>query len=143
MEYWIHFPPLSIPFKVFHNQISIVGILISGIIITTLIFAQKKILKLNPDSSILKLTMLGALICFISEFVFQIIRQATYHEDTIGERILDIAHGTFGVTLVATVFSFFIAFQLKTKKTIQLIILIVVVMSLLAISTFSQVFTSI
>jgi len=100
--------------------------------LTTMIIAHKQFLKINPDITILKLTIAGSLICLISETIFQILRQAIY-DNTLTDRIYYFALSTIGITIFGTVFSFFVAFQLKTNKTRHLVLFIVVFLVLINI----------
>jgi hypothetical protein len=126
VEWWLmHYSPLNLPENIPNTPIRISGLLLMGIILTVLIATQKKILKLNPSTSILKLTLISSLICFISEAIFQLLRQFIIYADNISDRIYYFALGTIGMTIFAAIFSFFVAFQIKTKKTGQLILMII------------------
>lgn len=126
IEWWtILYSPLNLPENIPHTPIRISGLLLMGTILTVLIISHKKILKLNSDTSILKLTLWGSLICSISEAIFQLLRQVTINADTLADRIYYFALGTIGITIFGASLSFFVAFQLKTKKTGQLVLYII------------------
>ncbi len=125
IEFLFHQSPINLPVDFFHSRIRITGILLCGIILTTLIFSHKNLLKRQPDITISKLTFIGFLICFTSESIFQIIRNSFFIDDTFHGKIIIFAHGVIGMSLFGAILSFFIAFQLKTKKTTRLILFIV------------------
>lgn len=126
IEWWTtHFSPLNLPEYIPHTSIQISGLLLIGLILTILILAHKRVLKLNSSTTIFQLTIAGSLICFISETIFQILRQPTLNADTLADRIYYFALGIIGITIFGTALSFLVAFQLKTKKTGQLVLFIV------------------
>lgn len=104
---------------------SIDGLLLIGLFLTVLIIALKKYLKEHLETSTLKLTLLGSAICFVAELVFQAVRQPFLNAVGFNEHLYYYLLGTFVVSIMGTAFSFFIAFQLKKKKTNQLILLII------------------
>jgi hypothetical protein len=125
-EWWlIWYSPLTIPELIPMTPIKIDGLLLGGLLLTVLIFAQKRFLQANPDTTILKLTIYGTSICFFAEFIFQGLRQFFISADTLNERIHYFFLGTIAVSIFGAVLSFLISFQLKTKKTGQLILLII------------------
>jgi len=63
--------------------------------------------------------------CFFAEITFQMIRIPTLEAEAISERICYFLYGTIGVSAFAAVFSFLVAYQLKTKKTTQLLLLVI------------------
>ncbi len=133
IEWWLtHFSFLNLPENIPHTPIRIGGLILIGLLLTTMIIAHKQFLKINPDITILKLTIAGSLICLISETIFQILRQAIY-DNTLTDRIYYFALSTIGITIFGTVFSFFVAFQLKTNKTRHLVLFIVVFLVLINI----------
>ncbi len=126
ISWWIiFFSPFDIPDKIPQTPIKIEGIILVGLLLTILIFAQKKFLKLQPETTITRLTLLGTIICFSSEVIFQTVRQPTLIADTLHDHIYYFLLGTIGVSFFGTALSFLIAFQLKTKKTGQLILMII------------------
>lgn len=122
----INFLMADLPKNIPHTPINIGGLLLIGLIITILIFAQKNILKSYPSSSITNLTFLGSLIVLLSETIFQMVRQTTMDTTLFSDRLYNFLLGVIGVTLFSTGLSFMVAFQLKTSKTRQLIIYIIV-----------------
>jgi hypothetical protein len=131
ISWWtFFFSPFDIPDKIPQTPIKIDGIILIGLLLTILIFAQKKFLKLQPETTIIKLTLLGTIICFSSEVIFQTVRQPTLIADTLNDHIYYFLLGTIGVSLFGTAISFLTAFQLKTKKTGQLILMIIGLMTL-------------
>jgi len=135
-EWWLvcyspfHFPdritPLSFPGDSSPSPtISVNGLLLVGLLLTVLILALKSYLKTNPETNILKMTTLGAMICLSSEIIFQAIRQPFIDAQTFNEHLYYFLLGTIGTSIFGAVFSFLIAFQLKKKKTAQLVTLII------------------
>ena len=126
ISWWtFFFSPFNIPDKIPMTPIKIHGLILFGLLVTILIMAQKKLLKLHPKATITKLTLLGILICFSSEVIFQTLRQTTLNTETFKDRIFYFFLGVVSITIFGTVISFLTAFQLKTKKTGQLIIMII------------------
>lgn len=126
VSWWLLFhSPFVIPDYIPGTPIKIDGLIIISLLISILIFGQKEFLKSQPELKIFKLTLLGTLICFSSEIVFQLIRQLTFDGYLPTERIMYFARGVFGVSLFATALSFLVAFQLKTKKTNKLVLMII------------------
>ncbi len=124
IEWWVtSLSSLSIPdyFNIYKTPINVSGLFLIVILITTLRLVIKSVIKTDPDTSIYKLTLMGTIICFLSEVVFQIVRQFTLTTDRLYYFLL----GTLGITVFGTVFSFFIAYQLKTKKTGHILLFIV------------------
>jgi predicted membrane channel-forming protein YqfA (hemolysin III family) len=117
--------PFDVPDKIPLTPIKIHGLILVGLLLTILILVQKKLLKSQPATTITKLTFLGLLICFSSEVIFQTLRQTTLKTETLKERIFYFFLGVISITIFGTVISFLTAFQLKTKKTGQLIIMII------------------
>lgn len=122
LSWWIFYlSPLEIPDRFYQIQIKIDGVILVGLLLTILISAQKKLIKLQPEISIFKLTILGTIICFVSEAIFQIIRHPTVIADTLMDHVYLFFLGLIVISLFGTVFSFLIAFQLKTRRTEQLL----------------------
>ncbi len=126
ISWWfLFYSPLDIPDYIPGTPIKIDGLILLSILITILFFSQKEFLKSQPELTLFKLTLIGTLICFSSEIVFQLIRQLTLDGYHPTERIRYFARGVFGVTIFAAVVSFLVAFQLKTKKTNKLVLMII------------------
>ncbi|OAQ38503.1 hypothetical protein A5893_13845 [Pedobacter psychrophilus] len=92
---------------------------------TFIILAEKKYLKLNPQVSILKLTCLGTIICFYTEVIFQILRQPFVNTISFTGHLYYISIGAIVITIFMGAISFLVAFQLKTKRTAQLLFFII------------------
>lgn len=125
-NYWfLFYSPWNIPELIPGTPISIAGLLLTLLTITVLILAQKQILKKKNDLSIIKLTLLGAIICFVAEFFFQVIRWPTVNADSTYERAYYCLRGILIVPAFSVFFSLLIALQLKTGRT-RLVIWIIV-----------------
>ena len=126
LQWWIIFySPLNLPERIPTTPIKVDGLLLVVLLLTILIIAEKRFLKVNPDSTIFKLMVYGTTICFLAEIVFQAIRQPFLNAESFSDRFYYFLLGTIGITAYSAAFSFFIAFQLKRKKTGQLILLII------------------
>lgn len=91
-------------------------------IIFLFITAEKKILRIYPEYTVLKLTLCGALIGFSAEIIYKAIQLYIGYVDGHG-----FFRGIIGIGIYQTVIAFLIAFQLKTKRTNQLIWFIIVI----------------
>jgi cytochrome bd-type quinol oxidase subunit 2 len=126
-NYWLlYYSPLNLPERIPHTPINIGGLFLIVLVITILIFFQKTVLKLDNQKTVLQLTVLGALVCFLSELLFQVLRFPTVAGDTLSQRIYYCIRGIIVVPLMCIIPSFFIAFQLKTKKTKLLLFMILI-----------------
>jgi len=123
--YLFLFAPFSIPEYIPATPLRIDGLVLVFYMVVTLIFFHKGLLKTYPDKGIFSLTCLGAFMYFLAEIIFQSIRMPTLTADSISERLYYFFYGVLGLTIFAAVFSFLVAFQLRTKRTSQLILLIV------------------
>lgn len=115
--FWI-FNIAYVPKRIANIPLNIDGLLIIIGVIFILISAEKRLLKYNIDSSILQLTMAGSIIMFSAELIFQAIRCCFFtYENNLQAFILamlvNLGYGLF--------IAFLIAFQLKTRRTKQLI----------------------
>ena len=125
IDWWIiWYSPLNLPKNIPETGIDIEGVLLIGLFLAVLILALKSHLKSHPDTSIFRLTIIGAIICFLPETIFQIVKQFFLLSETLNRRILIFLVGSMGVSLFTAVISFLVAFQLKTKKTGRLILFI-------------------
>ncbi len=123
VEWWVIFlPPLNLSQYYAGSPLKLDGLLLLMLFVFVLIKSQKDSLKINPDASIINLTLLGTIICFLSELLFQAIRQFTVTED----RLYYFIYSTLSVTALTSIVSFFVAFQLKTKRTRILVLMIAV-----------------
>lgn len=126
IQWWIFcFAPFFIPAYIPATPLRTDGLVLMIYIVVTLIFFQTSVLKTHPDKGILSLTCLGIVIYFLAEIVFQGIRMPTLTVDSVNERLYYFLYGVLGITIFAGIFSFLVAFQLKTKRTAQLILMIV------------------
>jgi len=74
-----------------------------------------------PALNIGRLVLVGTAICFIKDVFFQFVLSFTENSDKVRHFI----EGTISTTIFGTALSFFVAFQLKTKKTNLLVLIIV------------------
>ena len=109
-----------------NTTLNLSGLILVGLFLTSLILLQKGLLKTNPELTISKLTLLSLAMCFISEIFFQLFRILFQNIGSSTDKLYYITTSSVYSTLFGTALAFLIAFQLKTKKTKQLILLIVV-----------------
>ena len=130
-QWWLlFFSPFNIPKYIPNTPINILGLLILLSILVTLIFLNKRIMQLNKSISVFHLVLIGTFVCFLAETIFQIVRQPTLQVETVGERIKYFLHGVIGVTALSVAISFFVAFQIKTKRTMLLLMFIGIFLAL-------------
>ena len=130
--WWVmFFSPFGIPELIPYTPIKTYGLFFTGMILTILIFAEKKILRNNPQSNIINLTLSGTVICFIMEVIFQVILSFTESSD----KLYYFIKGVTTTTILCAFLSFFIAFQLKTRRTKRLLLLIGIFVALFKILT--------
>ena len=96
-----------------------------------LTFSQKSVLKQSPVLNIFQLTLFGTGVCFASQIFFQLFLSFT--NDT--ERLYYFLQGLAVMTIYFGILSFFVAFQLKTKKTGRLVLFILGFVVLLNVIT--------
>jgi len=121
LNWWVLIlSPFNIPQFIPFTPININGLSLFIIVITILILAQKSILKLIPTLSVIKLTGFGVIIGLTSEIIFQIIRSFTLTED----KLYYFLQALFTMSISYIILSFFIAFQLKTRRTRYLMLFI-------------------
>lgn len=130
--WWITFySPISIPEFIPYTPIKLYGLLFFGFTLTILILAQKEFLAKIATLNVAKLTLLGAVICFINEVVFQLILSFT----EVSDKLYYFIKGTIMTTVLWTALSFFVAFQLKTKRTGRLILFILIFAAIFKVLT--------
>lgn len=123
IEWWLlYLAPLNLSQYNLKRPLNLEGLILMIPFLAVLIKAQKDLLRINPDTGIAHLTVLGIAICFISELMLQAIRQFTLTDN----RLYYFIYSTLTVTALTSIISFFVAFQLKTKKTFILIIMVFV-----------------
>lgn len=114
-----------LPEKIPHTPIIIHGALIWVLVISIIILVSKKLKSQNENIQYGELILTAMLVTMLSELTFQIIRQFTMEIDTFGARLVTIGKATFTFGVLSLLISFFTAYQLKTKKTETLILMII------------------
>ena len=117
----LFFSPIDVPEYIPYTPVGIYGLLIVTFTLTILIFAQKEALRKMPALNVGRLVLIGTAICFIKDVFFQFILTFTETSDKLHYFI----KGTISTTIFGAAFSFFVAFQLKTKKTNRLVLIII------------------
>ena len=92
-----------------------------GFTLTILILALKELLKENQNIGLFNLIFSGTAIGFLNELAYQFFLSFTYSSD----KLYYFLKGVISMTLFYAFLSFFIAFQLKTKRTDRLIFIII------------------
>ncbi|MBB6131267.1 hypothetical protein [Mucilaginibacter lappiensis] len=110
--------PLNIPEFIPFTPVKTNGAILCAICITVLIIAQKSLIKVQQDISIILLMLYSTCIFFIAECLFHGVMLIMIIDYTLHEFL----SGIIAITLFNAALSFFVAFQLKTKRTGQLIL---------------------
>lgn len=113
---------------------------LSGLlIILTLIFVfvlfQKTILK-RHNYRTLNLVLLCFVVCFIAETVFQTIRLFFILNYDLRTGFPFFLKGTLGVSFMGAIIAFFVAYQLKTRKTSHLVGYIILFLIIISVITY-------
>ena len=125
-EWWLfYFSGLDIPWFIPNTTIDLRGLLLIILLLMVLVTFIKRTNRQETSTSIVKLTLAGTLVCFIAEFIFQCIKLLVTNEEPIKARLVDFSIGIIGTTLFAAAISFFISFQIKTKRTGTLLLFII------------------
>lgn len=126
IEWWIvWYSPLNLPEKIPSTPIRVDGILLIILFLIVFIKAEKDYLKANSEATILELTILGTVICLLAEIIFQLIRQPFLNAVAFSEHLYYYTIGVLVVTVFCAFLSFLVAFQLKTKQTFKLVLIII------------------
>jgi len=118
--------PLNVPEYIPFTPIKINGAILCAICITVLILAQKGLIKVQQDISIILLMLYSTCIFFIAECLFHGVMLIIIVDYTLHEFL----SGIVAITLFSAALSFFVAFQLKTRRTGQLILFIIILIVL-------------
>jgi len=130
--WWITiYSSFNIPEFIPYTPVKLYGFLFFGFTLTILIIAQKECLEKKATLSIVNLTLFGVIIGFLVELIFQFILSFT----EVSDKFLFFVKGTITMTVFFTVLSFFVAFQLKTKRTGRLILFICLFLALFKVIT--------
>jgi len=131
LEWWLRiYSGFNIPKYIPGTPFNVSGLYLITLLLVILIIFNKKLLKISSTFSIIKHTLLSSLIIFLSEFFFQLLRSSTFEDYTLQERFREFLLGLVGMTIFASFISFFIAFQIKTKRTKILLIFIAIFLGL-------------
>lgn len=125
-EFWLtHLSDLGLPEFIGNTTLKLNGLILVGLFLASLILLQKGLLRTDPELTISNLTLLSLVMCFISETLFQSFRILYQNIGTSTDKLYYITTSSVYTTLFGTALGFLIAFQLKTKKTRQLVVFIV------------------
>jgi hypothetical protein len=98
-----------------HTPIRLGGLLLGSLIITVLIFFNKTLMALYPALSLWKHVLIGTVVCFIAESVFQLVRVLFFVGDMgLGESKLFFEE-CYLRYLLSLVLSFFVSFQVQQQ----------------------------
>jgi hypothetical protein len=78
-----------------------------------LVIFQKRVLKFYPETSIVKLTLLTVLICFVSQAIYQLIRQTWVLRHENNNKVSDFTVSLASLTILSLFIGLSIAFELK------------------------------
>lgn len=96
-----------------------------GFTLPIFIFAIRKFIRKKPQAGLLELSLLGAGTNFIADVVYHTIIASIIGSLFHIKGILYFIIAVFGMSIHMGVISFFIAFQIKTRKTWLLILMII------------------
>jgi len=131
--WWIfEFSSFDIPQRFPHTPLRIYGFCLTVTYFVVLIFSQKEAVRKDGMISVTKLTIVGLLISFFMELIFQIFLSFTYDSG----RIYHFVSGVLSTTAVFGILSFFSAYQIKTKRTGRLVLFIIVLIVMVRIIMF-------
>ena len=137
IQYWfLYYSPVSLPKNIPGTPINIPGLLVSTWGLLIIILFQRSILKTNDQTSILKLTYKSAIVFLISECIFQAIRFPLIVADTFRERLFYSIRGVIVIPVFFSIIAFFVAFQLKTKRTRALLSMILAILVIFALARY-------
>jgi len=123
---WLLFySPLGIPAYIPNTQINIGGLLIICLTITVLIFFNKAIISTNPFLPIWKQVLWSGLICFIAELIFQLYYLLLPEISISKNTYQSFIFRTLTMSIYTLILSFFVVFQMKTKRTSLTILFII------------------
>jgi hypothetical protein len=122
---WLCFySDFNVPEFLPYTPIKLYGLVFVVFTIAVLIIGEKALLKLEPNIGLWNLTILGLAICLSAEVEFQIFLSFTYDSD----KIYHFIHAIIVTSFYDAAISFFVAFQLKTRRTKMLLLYIVTVL---------------
>lgn len=121
--YMFDLSDLNIPEYIPLTPLRTSGLIFSTILIGLCIGAEKRILRLQPDLSIIKLSFYGAAAGCLAELSYQGLRYSLLPSD----RLNNFFTGMLVVIATTGVISWLTAFQLKTRRTTMLIVFIVII----------------
>ncbi|WP_109700762.1 hypothetical protein [Chitinophaga deserti] len=137
IKWWIFFfAPWDIPTHIPSTPMNIHGLAFIACIVAIFILFQRSVLKLLPGTSIWQLMLWSTVSFLLAEAIFQAVRVFTLADATGVEKVQFFVRGTVFTSLFAAAFAFLIAFQLKTKKTGQLLLLILAFLIIVYIINF-------
>lgn len=110
---------------IIYKKLVVSGLIFNLLIIFTSIIISKTLYKKQKINSYLNIILTTVFIVTISELIFQIIRQFTMESDSFWTRIITICRATLSIGIFGAIVSFLTLFQIKTKKTGYLILLII------------------
>nr|WP_067055514.1 hypothetical protein [Mucilaginibacter sp. L294] len=130
--WWVfNYDVFNVPIYVPFTPVKTYGFLFTVVLITIFIVFQKKLLALQPAITILKLVVLSTLIGCICEIFIQALRS---NLDKDGVWLF--AKGVILVSLADAFIAFFIAYQLKTRKTGMLLLFIFILGAVVNVLTY-------
>lgn len=133
----LFYSPVDVPEYIPHAPIKVFGLGFCAFTLTILILSLKEALRKLPDLKILQLTLMGTAICFFMDVYFQLVVSFTFTSDKLRHFISAVGVST----ILGAMLSFFVAFQLKTKKTGLLILFIIAGLAL--VNVLMRIFPSI
>ena len=125
-SFWlIFFSPFHIPASIPGTPININGLFLITLLIVVFIVFEKKYLRADPEASLWELSSMAALSLLAAEIIFQLVRQITFEQTDPVTHLRAYLLSVLGMTLYGGFIGFLIAFQLKIRKVVWTIGLII------------------
>ena len=121
----------TIPSNLPGTPINVRGAILGLFLIVVLIYFEKRLVRHEPETSIGELTLMAAMAELFSEAVVQLVRQFTYADFSPAAHLYEYLHGVLVMVVMSAGIGFLIAYQLKTKKVVILLLLIAVFIALI------------
>lgn len=126
--FWVlYFSVLDLPAKIPGTPLNIDGLAIIVLLIFSYLFFFKRILRRNPEGSLISLIITGGLANFFAEIVFQLIREATFPDLSPSQHIFKYLIDILTSTAFSIVIAFLVAYQLKHRRLLMLLVYIVII----------------
>ncbi|WP_121808199.1 hypothetical protein [Mucilaginibacter kameinonensis] len=121
--YLLYLSDFNIPEYIPLTPITTSSVIFSTILIGMCIGTEKRMLRLQPDLSMVKLTLYGTATGCLAELTYQGLRYSLIPSN----RLNNFFAGMLVIAVTITIISWLTAFQLKTRQTRMLIFYIIII----------------